>query len=147
MQVKYLIESHFLDIQLNTLLDIVFFDDFVNKCDSYAKCIYSQSQKQRMEMKMEHREILFEKIDAKQKEWQEQVKHMKLKAAEYDSQTREKIEKQISALSKKLKEIEKQTNELKRTSNQVQGELGDKIVHSWIEVFTKIDDAISRLKR
>ena len=102
---------------------------------------------QRMEIKMEHREILFEKIDAKQKEWQEQVQNMRKKATEYDSDTRFKIEKQIEILSKKLNEIEKQTNELKRTSNQVQQELGDKIVHSWIEVFTKIDDAISRLKR
>lgn len=96
---------------------------------------------------MDNREILFQKMEAKEKEWAAQVKYLQLKAVNFDSETRARIEEQINILNVKLKEIEKRTNELKKTSNQVQPDLGDKIIHSWIEVFTKIDNAMLQLKK
>lgn len=96
---------------------------------------------------MENREVLFEKIEAKEKEWKAQVKYLQSKAVNFDSETRIKIERQINNLNIKLKEIEKHTNELKKISNDPQHDIGDRIVNSWIEVFTKIDDAMLKLKK
>ena len=100
-----------------------------------------------MELKMENREILFEKMDAKQKEWNAQVKYLQSRATGLDTETRIIFDNQITNLNLKLKQIEKRTNELKKTSSQVQPEIGDMIVNSWIEVFTKIDDAMLKLKQ
>lgn len=96
---------------------------------------------------MDNREILFEKIEAKEKEWNDQIKHLKSKAATFDSETRIRMEEQIDSLSKKLKAIEKRTTEIKKTSTEVSEDLGDKIVHSWLELFTKIDNAMLKLKK
>ena len=95
---------------------------------------------------MENREILFKKIEAKEKEWESQVKQLQSKVATFDSEARLKIEIQINILNIKLKEIEKRTNELKKTSSEIRPDLGDKIIHSWIESLTLIDNAISKLK-
>lgn len=99
-----------------------------------------------MGFKMENREILFKKIEAKEKEWQEQVKYLQLKAAELDSNKREKIEQQITKLDLKLKEIAIKTGELKKLTNNVHQDLGDRIVYAWIELFTEIDNAMLKLK-
>lgn len=96
---------------------------------------------------MENREILFEKIEAKEKEWEEQVKRFQSKTAHFDVETRMKFDIQINNLNAKLKEIEQKTNELKKTSSEVAPDIGDKIIHSWIESLTTIDNAISTLKR
>lgn len=122
-----------------TLLEMVFFKNLVNE---YYKLIFFK----RMEFKMKNHE-LFEKIEAKEKEWEAQVKYLKAKAANFDPETRVKIETQIDKLNMRLKEIEKQTNALKKISNSVQHDLGDQIIHSWIESFTKIDDAMLKLNK
>jgi hypothetical protein len=96
---------------------------------------------------MENREILFKKVEEKQKEWAAQIKSLQSKVSDMDFETRTKIEDQINNLNIKLMEIEKKTNELKKTSSEVQHDIGDKIIQSWIEVFTKIDDAMLKLKK
>jgi hypothetical protein len=96
---------------------------------------------------MNNHEHLFEKIEAKEKEWDAQVKHLRSKAVSFDSETRIKIEQQLDNLNVKLEAIKKRTSELKKTSSEAQQDLGDKIVHSWIELFTKIDKAMLKLKK
>ena len=96
---------------------------------------------------MENRDILFEKIDAKQQEWDEQVKYLRSRASGFDSEIRVRIEEQIDILSQKLKEIEKRTVELKKVSEATQQDIGENVIHSWIEVFTKIDNEMLRLKK
>lgn len=90
---------------------------------------------------------LFEKIEAKEKEWEAQVKYLQAKALNFDPEIRIKMETQIDKLHAKLKEIEKQTSKLKEISNLVQNDLGDQVIHSWIESFTKIDDAMLKLNK
>jgi len=62
---------------------------------------------------MENSEIIFEKIQAKEKEWQSQVQYLQSKIVNYDLDRRIKIEKLIDLLNIKLKEIETRTGELK----------------------------------
>lgn len=95
---------------------------------------------------MDNHEIIFEKIEAKEREWDAQIEYLRLKASGFDTETRLKIETQIDILNSKLKDLEKRTTELKKTSSQIQNDMGDQIVHSWVELFTKIDNAMLRLK-
>lgn len=94
---------------------------------------------------MENREILFKKIEDKEKEWEAQVKHLQSKADIFDPISRIEFEARINNLNLKLKEIEKRTNELKMASQEVEQSVGDMIIHSWVESLTKIDDAIFKL--
>lgn len=96
---------------------------------------------------MMDRESIFEKIEAKEKEWKAQVKDLKLKTAYFDCATRIKIEKLADLLNTKLSEIEKRTKQIKKLSNDVQCDLGDKIIYSWVELFTEIDNAMLKLKK
>lgn len=96
---------------------------------------------------MDNYDALFEKIEAKEKEWEEQVKYLRLKFAGLDSETHIKIEKQLNNLHMKLKEIEKRTREIKKISSKVHNDVGDKIIHSWIELLTRIDSAMLKLKK
>lgn len=121
---------------------MVFFEKF-----GYVITWLNMINVRRMEFIMENRKILFEKIEAKEREWDEQVKYLQSKAAGFDPETRIKVEKQINILNIKLKEVEQQTGKLKKISDQLHSELGDKLVHSWIELFTEIDNAMLKLKK
>ena len=95
---------------------------------------------------MENREIIFEKIQAKEKEWQDQVQYLQSKIVNYDLERRAKIERLLDLLNIKLKEIEKRTGELKRISGNLQQDVGEKIIYAWIELFTEIDNSMMNLK-
>lgn len=99
-----------------------------------------------MGFNMENHEILFTKIEAKEKEWQEQVKLLQTKTAELDPEKRVKIEQQLNKLDAKLKEIAKRTGELKKLTGSIKSDLTDRIVYAWIELFTEIDNAMLKLK-
>lgn len=96
---------------------------------------------------MENHESLFQKIEERGREWDAQVQILKDKAKILDVEARIKFEDQIDTLNLKLKAIEKRTSELKKISKEVSKEAADKIVHSWIESLTKIDNAILKLKK
>lgn len=96
---------------------------------------------------MESREILFEKIQTKKKEWDTQLKHLESKIAGFDFDTRVRVQEQINYLNTKFKEIEKKTSELRTTKGEIQEDLGDKVIRSWMELLKKIDDAMSKLKK
>ena len=95
---------------------------------------------------MESREILFEKILTKKREWESQLKNLETKVAGFDSDAREKIQEQIDYLNTKFKEVETKTKELRNTSAEIQQDLGDKVVRSWIELLAKLDKAMLNLK-
>lgn len=96
---------------------------------------------------MESREILFEKIQTKKKEWDTQLKHLESKIAGFDFDTRVRVQEQINYLNTKFKEIEKKTSELRTARGEIQEDLGDKVIRSWMELLKKIDDAMSKLKK
>lgn len=96
---------------------------------------------------MDNRDELFEKIEAKEKEWEQQIKLLQAKVTNLKPEVRSKIEEQLGYLDNKLKEIEARTVSLKKMSNQVEKEVGDKIILSWAELFTKIDDAMLKLDK
>ena len=100
-----------------------------------------------MEFKMESREILFEKIHTKKKEWESQLKHLESKVAGFDFDTRVRIQEQIKYLNKKFMEIEKKTKELRNASIEAQEDLGDKVIRSWMELLKKVDEAMAKLKK
>lgn len=95
---------------------------------------------------MENREILFNKIEAKEKEWRAQLQQWQSKTIGMDFEARIKIEAQLDNLDSKLKKIEARTGELKNIINGVQNDLGEKIMYAWIEIFTEIDDVMLNLK-
>lgn len=95
---------------------------------------------------MENREILFQKIEAKEKEWRTQLQQWQSKTAGLDFETRVKIQAQLDNLDTKLKKIETRTSELKNIINGIQNDLGEKIMYAWIEIFTEIDDVMLNLK-
>lgn len=88
---------------------------------------------------------LFAKIEAKEREWDSQVKLLRSRIVGFDVETRGRIEEQIDHLTSRLREIEKHTNQLKRISQETQHNLSEKIIHSWIELFTEIDNAMLKL--
>lgn len=96
---------------------------------------------------MENREIIFKKILAKEQEWKAQVQYLQSKIVTYDLDRRIKIERLIDLLNIKLKEIEKRTSELKRISDNLQQDLGEKVIYTWVELFTEIDNAMMNLKK
>lgn len=95
---------------------------------------------------MENREIIFEKIYAKEREWRAQVQHLQSKVANFDLERRVKIERLIDLLNIKLKEIENRTGELKKISENLHQDMGEKLIYSWVELFTEIDNAMINLK-
>lgn len=95
---------------------------------------------------MENREIIFEKIHAKEKEWKAQVEYLQSKIVNYDLERRLKIERLIDMLNLKLKEIENRTHELKKISSNLHQDVGEKLIYSWVELFTEIDNAMINLK-
>lgn len=95
---------------------------------------------------MENREIIFEKIQAKEKEWKAQVEYLQSKVVHFDLDRRVKIERLIDLLNIKLKEIENKTGELKKISNNLHQDLGEKIIYAWVELFTEIDNSMINLK-
>ncbi len=95
---------------------------------------------------MENREVLFKKIEEKEKEWAEQVQTLQANIAKIPYENRREIEEQINRLSMKLKELEKRSVELKKITSEVPHEMGEKIVHYWIELFVKVDGLMSKLK-
>ena len=95
---------------------------------------------------MENREILFEKIQAKEKEWKTQVEYLQSKIANYDLDRRIKIERLIDLLNLKLKEIENRTVELKRISGNLHQDVCEKLIYVWVELFTEIDNSMINLK-
>lgn len=96
---------------------------------------------------MESREILFEKIQNRKKEWESQLKYLESKVAGFDYDSRLKVQEQINDLNKKFKEMEKRTNELRTTGLELQRDLGDNVVRSWMELLAQIDNAMSKLKK
>jgi len=101
----------------------------------------------RMEFKMESREILYEKIQNKKKEWESQLKHLESKVAGFDFDTRVRVQEQINYLNSKFKEIEKKTNELKLEGGEIQQDIGDRVVSSWMDLLKKVDEGMSKLKK
>lgn len=95
---------------------------------------------------MENREILFQKIEAKEKEWRTQLQQWQSKTDGLDIDIRVKIQAQLDNLDTKLKKIETRTNELKNIIGGIQNDLGEKIMYAWIEIFTEIDDVMLNLK-
>lgn len=95
---------------------------------------------------MENREIIFEKIHAKEREWKTQVEHLQSKVAHFDLERRLKIERLIDLLNIKLKEIESRTKELKNISTNLNQDVSEKLIYSWVELFTEIDNAMKNLK-
>lgn len=95
---------------------------------------------------MENRDIIFEKIHAKEKEWKAQVEYLQSKIVNYDLDRRIKIENLIDMLNLKLKEIENRTHELKQISSNLHQDVGEKLIYSWVELFTEIDNAMINLK-
>jgi len=100
-----------------------------------------------MEFNMESREILYEKIQNKKKEWESQLKHLESKVVGFDFDTRVRIQEQIEYLNNKFKEIENKTNELRLEGGEIQQDLGDRVVRSWMELLKKVDDAMAKLKK
>lgn len=96
---------------------------------------------------MESREILFEKIHTKKKEWESQLKLLESKVAVFDFDTRVRVQEQINYLNTKFRELEKKTNELRTARGEIQEDLGDKVIRSWMELLKKIDDAMLKLKK
>lgn len=96
---------------------------------------------------MKNRKIIFEKIQAKEQEWKAQVQYLQKQIVNYDSDKREKIEKLIQLLNTKLNEIEKRTSELKKISENLSQDFGEKILYSWVDLFTEIDNAMINLKK
>lgn len=94
---------------------------------------------------MDNRDILFEKIKAKENAWEDQLRYLREKSTRFDTDTRMRIEDQLNRLHMKLQQIKQRTNELKRSSNDMDSATADKIVHSWVELFTKIDNAMIKL--
>lgn len=95
---------------------------------------------------MENREIIFQKILAKEKEWKAQVQYLQAKVANFDLERRLKIERLIDLLNIKLKEIENHTGELRKISENLHQDMGEKLIYSWVELFTEIDNAMINLK-
>lgn len=95
---------------------------------------------------MDNREIIFEKIHAKEKEWKAQVQYLQSRVVNYDLERRLKIENLIDLLKIKLQEIETRTHELKNLSINLQQDAGEKLIYSWVELFTEIDNAMINLK-
>lgn len=96
---------------------------------------------------MEKREVLLKKIEAQEKEWEAQIKHLQSKYADFDAETRMKLGKQLDEVNKKLHDVKYQTDKFKKTSNDEWQRLGDKITHTWNDIVTNIDNAILRLKK
>lgn len=95
---------------------------------------------------MENREVLFEKIEAKERQWRAQLEQWQAKAAGMDYEPRIKLEAQLENLDSKLKKIEKRTGEFKNIISGVQNDIGEKIMYAWIEIFAEIDDVMINLK-
>lgn len=95
---------------------------------------------------MDNRKVLFEKIDLKTKEWENQVRYLQAKARGFDGEGKAEFERHLERLSIKLKDIEKRTEEIKRLTSHVHKNLGEKILHQWVESLTIIDNAILKLK-
>ena len=95
---------------------------------------------------MDNREILFNKIHEKENAWEDQLSYLQSRATKFDPDTRIKIEDKINQLHFKLQQIKQRTNELKHTSYDMESEAANKVVHSWVELFTKIDNAMIKLK-
>lgn len=95
---------------------------------------------------MENYEIIFEKIQAKEKEWKSQVEELQSKISHFDMDRRIKIERLIDMLNLKLNEIETRTKELKLISENLNQDISDKLIYSWVELFTEIDNSMINLK-
>lgn len=95
---------------------------------------------------MENRDELFEKIQTKEKEWEKQIEFLQKRAQNFDSEVREKVEGRIEILRTKLGEIKERTCRLKNASDKVEDDVAQKIIYSWVEMFTKIDNAMIKLK-
>lgn len=95
---------------------------------------------------MQNRELLFKNIDEKEREWDNQVKHLQLRAASFDIETRMKIEGRISHINSKLRRIETLTNEVKKISIGTWNYLGHNFMQAWEELVSNIDNAFLRLK-
>lgn len=95
---------------------------------------------------MDNRDLIFQKILAKEKEWKAQVQYLQSKVANFDLERRLKIERLIDLLNIKLKEIENHTSELRKISENLHQDAGEKLIYSWVELFTEIDNAMINLK-
>lgn len=103
-------------------------------------------EKLRRGVKMENRDELFEKIQTKEKEWEKQIELLQKRSQNFDSETRGKVEERIEILKTKLNDIKERTNKLKNAADMVQDDVAEKVIYSWVEMFTKIDNAMIKLK-
>lgn len=95
---------------------------------------------------MVDREILLKQIEAKEKEWEDQVKDLQSIASGFDAATRIKFEEQMSHLNNKLRVVETHLNEFKKHSHEVGGDLAESIAIAWTELVANIDNAFLKLK-
>lgn len=96
---------------------------------------------------MENRDILLKKIEAQEKKWEAEVKHLQSRSANLDADTRLKFKEKLAELNRKLEDVRIQSSRVRRTSNDEWSRLGDNITHIWNDLVTNIDNAILRLKR
>lgn len=120
--------------------------DEIASVDNLYLSRYLKSRNDARGVYMENHDIIFEKIHNKEKEWKAQVEYLQSKIINYDLDRRIKIENLIDMLNLKLKEIENRTQELKQISSNLHQDVGEKLIYSWVELFTEIDNAMINLK-
>lgn len=96
---------------------------------------------------MTNPENLLKKIEDKEKEWKDEIIHLRSKATGFETEARIQLEEQIDLLNKKLKMIEIHTAELKKNSDEIWHDFGDNIARSWNELVKTIDTALLNLKK
>lgn len=97
-------------------------------------------------LKMEQREIVLNKIDTQEREWNLQLEHLKSKVSGFDMEKRSKLEKYVNHLDSKIKSIEKNTRKLKVVNMSVWERHGDSIAICWEELVHNVDYVITNYK-
>lgn len=91
---------------------------------------------------MYNREILLEKINKQEQQWDNQLKYLQAKVTEFDSEKRRRMEGYVHHLNLKLKIIGINTNLLKNADIQFWHTQGDKITRCWEELVHTVDYVI-----
>jgi hypothetical protein len=94
-----------------------------------------------------NRESILKKIDAQEREWNNQLEYLHAKVSCFDPQKRLEFEQYVVHLNSKLKTIESQTTKLRNASLRVWEKHGENISECWTELVHNVDYVIANYVR
>ena len=92
------------------------------------------------------KEVFLKLVEAQEKEWEAELKHLQSKAAMFQAEAMIEYDQNMKNLQQKLKESERAIENIKQIADDSWQDIESTIRGTWNEITSAIDNIISKFK-